>query len=90
MTFFTLFILAVSAFVLGQRHSNFPVKRSEGIVVGAEDGTSYAWESTGTSASCPTLLVPDLQASLVQFDPLFPPQSDSPVLLSVKLRLTRV
>ena len=78
MTFSKLFTLAVSAStlatasVLGQ---NFPVKRSEGTVAGAEDGTCYHWNSTGTSAQCPTLLLTDLQTSLVQFDPLFPPES---------------
>lgn len=83
MIFSKLFTLAVSAstlaaaFVPGleQRHSNFQVKRSEGTVAGAEASTSYYWDSIKTSAQCPTLLVTDLQTSLVQFDPLFLPES---------------
>ena len=81
MTFSKLFTLAVTTStlatgsVLGQRYSNFLVKRSDGTVAGAEDGTSYFWNSTGTSAQCPTLLSTDLQTSLLQFDALFPPES---------------
>lgn len=64
-----------SAASVGQSHSwSSPAKRSEGTVLGAENGTSYYFNSTGTSATCTELSVADLQASLVQFDPLFPPE----------------
>lgn len=50
-------------------------QRSEGTVPGAEDGTSYYFNSTGTSAECSGLSVADLESSLARFDSLFPPQS---------------
>ncbi|KAL9615809.1 MAG: hypothetical protein Q9160_009242 [Pyrenula sp. 1 TL-2023] len=83
MTFSKLLTLAVSASALAtastlkQRHPNLPVKRSDGTIIGAEPGISYQWNSTGTSAQCPALLVTDLQTSLTQFDSLFPPQYDN-------------
>lgn len=72
MTFSKLFTFAVSVSALTTAYVLGPVKRSAGTVAGAEDGTSYFWNSTETSAQCPTLLPADLQTSLVQFDGLFP------------------
>lgn len=63
----------VTAAVLGSSHTL--TKRSDGTVAGAEDGTSYHFNSTGTSAQCTQLSVADLESSLAQFDSLFPPQS---------------
>lgn len=63
----------VTASFLGQSPS-FPVKRSDGIVAGAENGTSYSYSLTKTSEQCPTLLTADLQTSLQEFDGLFPPE----------------
>ncbi|KAH8803427.1 bacterial alpha-L-rhamnosidase-domain-containing protein [Xylogone sp. PMI_703] len=77
---FTLMVAAstlTTASVLGQRYANFPVKRSEGTVAGAEEGISYFWNTADTSEQCPTLLANDLQTSLVQFDGLFPPEYDA-------------
>ncbi|CAN8100654.1 unnamed protein product [Discula destructiva] len=74
--FLVLFIGSpATAAVAGQSHYwSFPVKRSQGIVAGAENGTYYHYNSTGTSAQCAELSVADLQASLAQFDSLFPPE----------------
>lgn len=62
----------VAAAILGSSHTE--IKRSEGTVPGAEEGTSYHFNSTGTSAQCAGLSVADLESSLERFDPLFPPQ----------------
>ncbi|KAJ0107463.1 hypothetical protein J7T55_007652 [Diaporthe amygdali] len=62
----------VAAAILGSSHIG--IKRSEGTVTGAEDGTSYHFNSTGTSAQCAGLSVADLESSLARFDSLFPPQ----------------
>lgn len=63
----------VAASILGRSPSS-PVKRSDGIVAGAENGTTYYYNLTATSAQCPTLLTDDLQTSLEEFDGLFPPE----------------
>lgn len=61
----------VSASLFGQR-SSLPVKRSDGIVAGVDNSTSYYYNLTETSQQCPTLLAADLQTSLEEFDALFP------------------
>ena len=63
----------VTATVLGA--SGTLSKRTEGTVAGAEDGVSYHYNLTGTSAQCIELSVADLESSLEQFDTLFPPES---------------
>lgn len=78
MFFWEALVLTIStaslgtAAVLGSSYAG--VKRSEGTVPGAEDGTSYHFNSTGTSETCAGLSVADLESSLARFDPLFPPQ----------------
>ncbi|KAJ4386703.1 hypothetical protein N0V93_009601 [Gnomoniopsis smithogilvyi] len=82
MSIYTIFALGVSAStlvtasILGHSHS-LPVKRSNGIVAGEKNGTSYSYNLTTTSAQCPTLLAADLQTSLEEFDGLFPPEYDA-------------
>lgn len=79
MFFWKALVLTVSTASLGTAavldSSHTGIKRSEGTVPGAEDGTSYHFNSTGTSEQCPGLSVADLESSLARFDPLFPPQS---------------
>ncbi|KAI3400775.1 hypothetical protein diail_1984 [Diaporthe ilicicola] len=65
----------VTAAALGSSHT--VTQRSEGIVPGAEDGTSYYFNSTGTSETCAGLSVADLESSLEKFDTLFPPEYDA-------------
>lgn len=78
MFFLKALVLTVSttrlaaAAILGSSHTD--IKRSEGTVPGAEEGTSYHFNSTGTSAQCAGLSVADLESSLERFDPLFLPQ----------------
>lgn len=50
-------------------------KRSDGTVAGAEDGTSYYFNSTRTTDQCGGFTAEDVEAGLTQFDPLFLPQS---------------
>lgn len=89
-----IFALAVSACALAtasglaQRHPGFSFKRSQGTVAGAENGTSYYWNSTSTIAQCPDLTTADLQTSLEQFNGLFPPESVYSTLFNRGLRLT--
>lgn len=92
MAFSKIFTLAVSAFALAaasrlQRNSDLSVKRSQGIIPGAENSTSYTWNSTGTSAQCPSLTPADLQTSLSEFDSLFPPELVYPDPFTRKLQL---
>lgn len=90
MSIYRVFALGIStgtvvaASILGQNPS-FHDKRSEGIVAGARNDTSYYYNLTATSAQCPTLLTDDLQTSLEEFDGLFPPES-VPLVLSSKTR----
>lgn len=63
----------VGAAALGSSHT--VTQRSEGTVAGAEEGTSYYFNSTGTSEQCGGLSVADLESSLAQFDTLLPPSS---------------
>jgi len=67
----------VSASVVVKKDASLPVKRDDGTVVGAVDGVSYYWNTTGTVAQCPSLTVPDLDTSLVSFDNFFPAEYDA-------------
>lgn len=69
-----IFVLTLVTAAILEHNPLLPVKRSEGTVAGAENGTSYYYKLTATSAQCPSLLVADLQTSLGEFDGLFPPE----------------
>lgn len=89
MPLYRIFALGVSAAtlvtasILGQSHP-FPVKRSDGIVTGATNGTFYPYKLTATSAQCPSLLTADLQTSLKRFDAMFPPELVQRFLLRLR------
>lgn len=85
----------VSASVFGQSPP-IQVKRSDGIVAGVDNSTSYYYNLTETSQQCPTLLAADLQTSLEEFDALFPQQlvkmaccGEKPPLMYTQVRCWR-
>lgn len=88
MFFWKALVLAVSttslatAAVLDSSHTES--KRSDGTVAGAEDGTSYYFNSTRTTDQCGGFTAEDVESGLVQFDPLFIPQSVQDPLAGVR------